>query len=195
MGLEKQIAVMEKLGSMGESIPGLEVDKIVQNIIDKNEALAEQKAQLEKEREALIASGKTAEEADSEIVKLVKAIVDPYVKQVETMVKDKVNEIKLEYKKIKEGLASIPEDIQAAVANILLPPAIAAPPAAPNPVYALNLAKQSKNALTTTLNVITAALLALLKAATAILFEVPDSILAIVDIIVTISNAIKTIPV
>ncbi|CAB4159533.1 hypothetical protein UFOVP699_269 [uncultured Caudovirales phage] len=195
MALEAQTTTLEKLGSLGESIPGLDVTAIVKNIVDKSKELKAQVEAIEKEAEELKERGATEEEAKAEVTKMIKEIVDPYIKMVETMVKEKVNEIKAEYKKIKDAITAIPEDIQAAITNIVLPPAITAPPGGPNPIYALNLAKQTKNALTTTLNVIATSLATLIKAATAISFELPAVVLAVADTIVVLSQALNTIPV
>ena len=94
-----------------------------------------------------------------------------------------------------DGLKRIPEDVKTAIQNIALPPAISVPPGAPNPIYALNIAKQTKAALVGTLGIIVFAFTEVLKAATKILFVLPDSLLSTFEQIKTAFTIIKSIPV
>jgi Fe2+ transport system protein B len=136
----------------------------------------------------------TKAEAKAETKKQIKELVEAYKKQIETMVNDKIAEIKTEYKKIKDAITQIPEDVTAAIGAIALPPAIGVPPVAPNPLYALIIAKQAKHSLQSLLNIVISALLTLLKAATAILFEVPDVVLGIGATITILAKVLNTIP-
>lgn len=194
MSLEKQIALIAALGDLGEGIPGLDPTPIIENMANNSEEIKGYIIVIEKQEETLRAQGMTKDEAKAEIKKQIKELIDSYKKQVETMVTDKINEIKTEYKKIKDGIKQIPEDVSNAITAIALPPAIGAPPVAPNPAYALILAKQTKNSLQTILNIVTTSLVTLLKAATAILFEVPDAILEIGATIKVLATVLNTIP-
>lgn len=194
MALEKQIALIAALGDLGESIPGLDPTPIIKNMADKSEEIKNYIIVIEKQEEDLEAQGMTKAEAKAEIKKQIKELIEAYKKQIETMVKDKINEIKTEYKKVKDAVTAIPEDISAAIAAIALPPAIGVPPVAPNPLYALIIAKQAKHSLQSILNIVISSLVTLLKAATAILFEVPDVVLGIGATITVLAKVLNTIP-
>lgn len=195
MSLEKQIALIAALGDLGEGIPGLDPTPIIENMANNSEEIKGYIVVIEKQEADLEDQGMTKDEAKAEIKKQITELIDAYKKQVETMVVGKINEIKTEYKKIKDGIKQIPEDVSNAITAIALPPAIGVPPVAPNPVYALILAKQTKNLLQTILNIVTTSLVTLLKAATAILFEVPDTILETGATIKGLAKILNTIPV
>jgi hypothetical protein len=51
MSLEPQIELLSKLGSLGESIPGLDIDPIVENLVKKSEELKTVTESIDSEEE------------------------------------------------------------------------------------------------------------------------------------------------
>jgi hypothetical protein len=196
MGLEKQMALMMSLSNMGEGIPGLDPTAIINNIIEKSEDIAKkidliQKKYDEFERRKRL----TKEEVKEAVKKEVAALIDKYVIPLEKMVNDAITEIKSEWKAIKKSLAAIPDNVSKAIANILTPPAIGVPPVAPNPLYALNIASETKDMLQGLLNAIATSLVKIIKASNLILFELPDVVIQVGETIKILDTVISTIPV
>jgi flagellar biosynthesis GTPase FlhF len=230
MSLQPQIELLSKLGSLGESIPGLDVEPIVENLVKKSEEIktatesieeeeeeeneretrSERRKERKAERERKKAGRKEKTEEEKEAQKAerekkkeefkkkaeeqIKKIVGNYKSQMNVIVSENIIGITQSYKVFKDSIESIPPDVNALIANILLPPAITAPPGGPNPVYALNLTIQGKNTLSRTLNSAIVAFTQVLKLSTAIKFEIPKSILDLFDKISTVNNLINKIP-
>lgn len=196
MALEKQITLMTALGNMGESIPGLDIDKIIENIVDKAEAIKAQiDAVTEEINELRNRDRITKEEAKKMIKDKIKETIEAYKKKIRQMVQDAIDEIKSVWKEIKTQIEQIPKDVKTAIKSILIPPAIGVPPVAPNPLYALQIAAQTKSTLVAILNALGTNLLKLLKLATMILFEVPSPVLDAGTTIATLAKLLNTIPV
>jgi hypothetical protein len=230
MSLEPQIQLLSKLGNLGESIPGLNVDPIIENLVKKSEEIKtatesidaeeeeeneretrfERKKERKAEKERKKAGGKEKTEEEKEEQKAErkkkreetkkkadaqkKKIIENYKKQMRVVVQENTIEIKQNYKIFKDAIESIPPDVTALIANIFLPPAITVPPGGPNPLYALNLTKQTKNTLVRTLNSAIVAFTIVIKLSTAIKFEIPKPILDLFDKINIVSNLIGSIP-
>jgi chemotaxis protein histidine kinase CheA len=230
MSLQPQIELLDKLGNLGSSIPGLDVDPIVENLAKKSEELktitesidseeeeeneretrAEKRKErkAEKEREKAGKKEKKKEEKEAQEAERKKKreenkkkaeeqkkkIIENYKKKMRVVVQENTIEIKQNYKIFKDAIESIPPDVSALITNIALPPAITAPPGAPNPIYALNLTKQAKNTLVRTLNSAIVAFTVVVKLSTAIKFEIPKPILDLFDKINIVSNLIGSIP-
>lgn len=195
MSLEKQKELIESAGNLGLAIPGLALVKIVENIVEKSKEVKAHIEIIKKEKEALEAQGFDKEKAKEDAKKKTKELIDKYKESIKEFVKEQIALIKQQYKIFMDGLKRIPEDVKTAIQNIALPPAISAPPAAPNPIYALNLAKQTKAALVGTLGIIVLAFTEILKAATKILFVLPDPLLKTFEQIKTAFTIINSIPV
>ena len=195
MAIQDQISLIAQLSALGESIPGLDITPIIENIANKNKEIKQYILMCEEEAKENQERGMTKEQAQKEADKKKKEVIDTYKKNIESFVQEQIDIIKSQYKIIKDGVKAIPDDVKATIANILLPPAISAPPSAPNPIYALNLAAETKNSLTSLLNTIVSAMLILLKAATAIQFEVPAVVLTIGETIKTLDSLLASIPV
>jgi hypothetical protein len=195
MSIEAQQNLILELSNMGEGLPGLDPTPIIKNILDKSEEVKSYILMVEEEVQENIDRGMTKEEAEAEAKRQITEMIDKYKETLKNIVNEQIAIIKSQYKVIKDGLAAIPADVKTAIANILLPPSISAPPSAPNPVYALNLVAETKNALSGLLNVISAALVTLIKAATTIKFEVPGVILSLGQTIKTTDTLLSTIPV
>ena len=230
MSLESQIQLLSKLGNLGESVPGLNIDPIIENLAKKSEELKtvtesidseeeeeneretrsekkkERKAEKERKKEGKAEKTEQEKEAQkaerekkrAETKKKAeekkKKIIEDYKKNIRKKVQEEIDIIKQNYKVFKDAIDSIPPDVSALVTNIALPPAITAPPGAPNPIYAINLAKQGKNTLGRTLNSSIVAFSQVLKAANAIKFEIPKPILDLFDKIAFINGLLSRIP-
>jgi DNA repair exonuclease SbcCD ATPase subunit len=195
MSLEKQKELVASSGALGLSIPGLSLEPIIKNIMEKSKELKSHKEMIEEEVKENKERGMDPNEAKKEGEKKLKELIEKYKKSLKEAVEEQITLIKQHYKNFKEGLESIPEDVKAIIANILLPPTISAPPAAPNPIYALNLAKTTKNSIAGTLSVIIISFTEILKAANKILFLLPEPILSLFEKIKTVSQLISSIPI
>jgi hypothetical protein len=181
MSLEKQKKLVEESGALGLSIPGLSLEPIIKNIMEKSGELKAQKEMIEEEIKENQERGMKKEDAKKEGEKKLKELIDGYKKNLKESVEEQITLIKQHYKNFKEGLESIPEDVKAVIANIALPPAISVPPAAPNPIYAINLAKTAKSSIAGTLSVIIISFTEILKAANKILFVLPEPIVSLYE--------------
>lgn len=196
MGLEANSALMDKLGSLGESLPGLDLDKIIENMAKKAEAIKAQIDSIKEEVDELRNRDRiTADEAKKMVKDKMKAIVDKFKENIKRMVQDAIIEIKAAWKEIKAQIEQIPKDVQNAITTILTPPAIGVPPVAPNPIYALQLAAQTKSLLVAILNALASSMVKLIKAASMILFEVPQPVIAVGATIKVLDTILNTIPV
>ena len=213
MSLQQQTELLNKMGNLGESIPGLDVDPIVENLVKESEELKTITESIDVEEEEEVERAKrsedkkkTAEERKADLKKKreeakkkgedqKKKIIETYKKSIKETVKEKITVIKQSYKVFKDSVESIPSDVTGLITNIALPPAITAPPGAPNPIYALNLTKQVKNSLGRTLNNAIVAFTEVLKAANAIKFQIPQFILDLFDKINIVNGLISSIPV
>jgi hypothetical protein len=196
MALEKQITLLAELSNMGESIPGLDLTPIIENIVNKSEDIQNQTNIIGEKYDTLEERGEIDKDKKKEAIKKeVNDLIDAYKKQLKQMVEDQITEIRTEWKSIKASLKAIPEDVNKTIQNILLPPAITAPPGAPNPVYALNVAAQTKSLLIGLLNLIATSLVKVIKAANIILFELPEPVLAVGATIKVLDTLLNTIPV
>jgi len=195
MSLEQQEALIVKLGDGGDSIPGLEIEPVIENITEKSEELKGYTKVVDEEVQENIDRGMSPDDARKEAAEKTEEITTEFKESIKQAVSEKITIIKQEYKVIQDGLIRIPEDVTGIIANILLPPAIAAPAAAPNPVYALNLAKSSKNILSGLLNTIATAFTAMLQAANQILFVLPAPVLLLAEQLAILKTLVDSIPV
>lgn len=194
MALEAQIALIDTLGNMGEKLPGLDLDKIIENIAKKAEAIKAQYEAIQEEVDELRNRDRiTKEEAKKMVKDKIKAIIDEYKEKIRQMVNDAINEIQSAWKEIKTQIKQIPKDVKNAIKAIALPPAIG--PVGPNPLYAITIAAQTKSLLVAILNALATNLIKLLKAATMILFEVPSPVIVAGETIKTLATILNTIPV
>lgn len=193
MGLEANSALMDKLGSLGESLPGLDLDKIIENMAKKAEAIKAQLNSIKEEADDLRNRDRiTAEEAKKMVKDKMKAIVDKFKENIKRMVQDAIAEIQAAWKEIKTQIEQIPKDVKTAIAAILTPPAIG--PVSPNPIYAVQVASQTKSILVAILNALVSNILKLTKAATMIFFPVPAPVLIAGDTVKALDTVINSIP-
>jgi hypothetical protein len=215
MSLQQQKDLLDKLGNLGEPIPGLDIDPIIENLAKKSEELKtvtesidseeeeeNERARRSEKKKKTPEEKKTAEEerkkkreeAKKKAEAQKKKIIEDYKKNIRKTVQEEIDIIKYNYKIFTDAIESIPPDVSALITNIALPPAITVPPGAPNPLYAINLAKQGKNTLGRTLSSSIVAFSQVLKASNAIKFELPKSILDLFDKIAFVNSIISSIP-
>ena len=150
---------------------------------------------LEEERIENIERGMEPEEADKIKKTQSQKILDEYIKNMDSFVTDKINKMKTEFKIFKDGVTSIPSDVSLIIANIIMPATITAPPGAPNPVYSLNIAMQSKNTINSILNIIINSFITIIGLANDIMFTLPSPILTLGSGLKNLSALINTIPI
>lgn len=171
--------IIEQLTSE-TSIPGLDFDTIADGMIESNETY-----------KAVLDGAETPEERQiikNNYLKVIKETAKAFIQQNIAIIKSSFNEI-------TQGVLSLSEAIIAMTASALMPPAIGAPPVAPNPAYVLLQNKEKKNTLMITVNGLMKTFLGLLMAAVAIYFEVPDSIMGLLQTILSIKETISLIPI
>lgn len=194
MSIARQKELINDSGDLGEQIPGLNVNSVVENLAKKSAEVKTQIEIIEVEINENVERGMPREQAKEEAKEKRKELIEKYKESISEIVPEQIAIIKQQFKVVKEGLKRIPDDVKAAIANIALPPAVSAPPSAPNPVYAFNLVKTTKNALLGTLAVMIVAFTSMLLAANKISFVFPTSILSLFESIKTMSGLINGIP-
>lgn len=195
MSIVRQKELIEKSINLGQSIPGLSINAIIENLAKKSDEVKAQVKIIEDEENENIDRGMTKEEAKKEAKEKTKELIKKYKESIREVVIEQVAMIRQQYKIFKEGLKRIPDDVKAAIVNITLPPSISTPPGAPNPIYALNLVKTTKNALLATLAIMIVAFTTMLVSANKISFVFPNSILSLFESIEITAGIINTIPV
>lgn len=194
MSLEDQSKAVGKLGELGLSIPGLNVDSVIENLIKKDENLGKYLKMISDARKEKIARGMSKEDADKEAEDEKKKVLDKVKENLKPMVEEEIIKMKQEYKTAKEALDSIPGEAQAAIAAAALPPAVTAPPGAPNPAYTLAMALQTKKNILKILNIVLSSLTTVMMIANKLKFELPASILKLVEALNIATTALSIIP-
>ena len=192
MSLEEQASAIEKLGSLGTDIPGLNADSVIENIIKKDESLGKYLTMIDAAKEEKIERGMTQEQADKEAEEIKKETLKKAKENLKPQVEEDIIKMKQEYKNAKEAIDSIPTEVQAVVATAALPAAL--PPAVPNPVYTLGIALQTKKNLLKTLNVVLSSLTTVITLANKLKFELPQAVTALVSALTVATNALSAIP-
>jgi uncharacterized protein (DUF2384 family) len=194
MALEDQVKAISELGKLGENIPGLSVDKVVENLAKKDESLEEYLKLIEDEKQDNLERGMSEEEADKAAEEAKKQAVETLKGNIKPAVEEEVIMMKQEYKIAKEALDSIPTEASTAIATAAIPPAISAPPSAANPLYTLAMATQTKKSLLKTINIVIASLTKVMMIANRLKFELPESIVNLVKVLGIATSALSIIP-
>lgn len=194
MALAEQIKLLGELDSLGKDIPGLNIDKIVNNLVEKADAIKAQVEVIEQVKEENMERGMTKEEAEAKIKEEKDKIIEEAKKQVEPMVKEEITKMKQEYTIAKDAIDSIPDEVKSIMAATVVPPAISTPPSAANPLYTLNLALQAKKNLLKTLNIVLAALTTVITIANKLMFALPTVVLDLVKGLATVTGTLEKIP-
>jgi hypothetical protein len=193
MSLAEQKRLVNQAGELGESLPGLNLNAILENIVKQSDELKTQYKIVEQEVEENIARGESEADSRKEAEEKLKQTLNVYKESIREAAIEQITTIKQQYRIFKEGLDRIPEDVKLVIANIALPPAIG--PVAPNPAYALNIAKTAKSSLAGTLSIIIFAFTEILKAANKIFFVLPQSLLSLYEKLKATSNILNSIPI
>lgn len=173
--LDRMKQLIDDLGdASGITIPGLDVESILNALAAKNAQLQDALNQLPTEAER-------------------KAILDRYKNELRSYVNEQIAIIKITYAAIKEGAKQIVETVTALLAQVVVPPGIGA--VTPNPAFILLESKQKSNILKGTLSVLINAYRQMLQAALNIEFELPDAVLTVGDSLSAAQRALNTIPV
>ena len=135
MAAAEQLQKMDDLiAALGKEtkfpVPGLDKDKIIEEIAKNNEQLSGYSEELDRQKET---GEKTPEEAEEEK----KKILDDFKKTLEPSVNEQVAVIQNNYTLIQKSTKQLTENVASAIASTAIPPAIGAPPVAPNPAYAV----------------------------------------------------------
>ena len=194
MSVESQQLTIEQAGSLGLPIPGLSPEPIIANLAEKSKEVKTHIDIIRQEQKDNEDSGMSKEEAKKDADKKVKDIIKKFKDSIKAMVMEQISIIKQQFKIVQDGITRIPIDVQAAIANIALPPSVSVPPGAPNPLYALNLALQTKNSLKGILGVMVSAFTTLLIAANMIMFILPPPVMALYGAIQTAAGIVGSIP-
>lgn len=175
--LEKMRGLIVKIGEdSGGSLPGLNFDS-VSNLLAKNNP----------QLQDAIAQSSSNEDKDS--------ILNRYKDTIRDYVNEQIVVIQTSVINIKDGIPKLIESVSSAIASALLPPAIAAPAAIPNPAYVMLEFKQKVTVLLSMCTVLIDKFLKMLQAALNIQFELPDEVLNLLSAIAEAKKAIGTIPV
>lgn len=163
------------------SLPGLELDPIVENFVDTK--YGAELSQIEDEEER-------------------KALREKWIEYYRNgdgseMMKLEIASIKTNFSAAKDQLTFVAEASASAVASNAVPAVITtgAAASAPNPAYALIENKTKKNQLLAMLKNIGACIVNLLKSALIIAFQVPAVVLALIDTLITTKSTVNAIPV
>lgn len=194
MSLEEQASAIEKLGSLGTDIPGLNADSVIENIIKKDENLGKYLTMIDAAKDEKIERGMTKEQADKEAEETKKETLKKAKENLKPQVEEDIIKMKQEYKNAKEALDSIPSEAKTVVALTIVPPAISAPPSTANPAYTLGIATQTKKSLLKTLNIVLSSLTTLITLANKLKFELPQAVTALVSALTVATNALSAIP-
>lgn len=192
MAAAEQLQKMDDLvASLGKgtkfSIPGLNTDKIIEDLAKNNEQLSGYLEELERQKED---GEKTPEEIEEEK----KKILDNFKKTLEPSVNEQIAVIQNNYTLIQDSTKQLTENVASAIASTAIPPAIGTPPVAPNPGYTIIENKQKKNVLLGILSTMKKAFLDIIAAARKIFFPLPDSVLNLGTSIGKLESVIATIP-
>lgn len=163
------------LTSSSITIPGLDFDSIVDNLIknvpDYKAALA---SVSEEEKPAIIAAFKK-----------------DYETRGRQEVEKSINKIKTLVGNVQAGISQTTEQIETTVASMVTPSVIGS--AAPNPLYIIMDAKIKKNAIKTSVDSLTKDMVELLNVAIDLYFPLPDYVLAFVEAISLLRKGIDLI--
>lgn len=194
MAIEAQLSSALKLGDLGESIPGLNTDTVIENLVKKDEGMANYLKLIEDERKENVERGMSEEEAKAEADAKAKEAVETMKKNIKPAVEEDITKMKQEYKIAKEAIDSIPTEAQTVAALVAVPPSISTPPSTANPAYTLGVAAQTKKTLLKSLSIATSALTNLILIASKLKFELPSAILGLVGALSAVTTAISIIP-
>ena len=195
MSLQDQIDLLPKLGQKGATLPGLDLDPILDNLAQKQEQIKESVDGIKKEVDEVIERGGDPEDAKKAAEDKKKEIIDKFKENMRYIVDQKISIIKQNLKIVIESTKSVVADVKSVIKSFAIPATISTPPSVTNPAYAREIAKIAKNSITRTISTAVAAFAILLKEAIDIQFELPTSVLDLFKSIDSANSVISAIPV
>ena len=172
------ISAMDRLiesdGSV--SIPGLEFDSVVDNLVEKKYSTQLSECTTQSERSEL------------------KGRLTEYYMNGEgkTAVKMEIASIKSNFVAAKEQLTSVSTAISGTIASNAIPSVIGT--ASPNPASILAENVVKKNQLSAMLNSISACLVNLMRSAVSLYFPLPNSVISLTNTLAETKSALNSIP-
>lgn len=201
-------SIMKKLQSSLPDIPGLDVDKITENLVmsmDSIKSMISSYTDMINFKSSSKDLGEAADpEASKELTDEDKALLeDEKVKQVEAakaatrpQVKESINKIKCLYHELTSGLENIENAVKSFMSNQLVPSTIVAGSATgtANPLYFANQATSFKAQMNSILIPLTTVALMMVQESDKIKFKLPDVVYQSIVMIGTTQSLINTIP-
>jgi len=124
-----------------------------------------------------------------------KKMVDDFIKEKEKQINNAINQIKLEFNNIKNGITAIQTQVKSIIANIAMPAMVTVPPGVPNPLHTINDISQKKGLLNKILFDLNMSSAKLLNAAIQTDLELPAGILGVIASIADMKKLINSIPI
>lgn len=186
--LTSQSAVVAKLGSAGApfQIPGLNLKDIVEGIIE---------VQFKPVFDDIKAQAENAEEAAREIKETVERLVKYFTDgSAKTAIENKIAEIKACVTEIFTQIKAIPEQVIAAIAEMVIPPVITLPGLS-NPLRDFLSNKQKVATLKQIVATAAKSLLTVFALATELSFILPDNIQQMANQVAKLNIVLSTVPV
>lgn len=165
-------------GSGGSSLPGLDFDSIVNNLIEKRYAFLKELSPSERQKKE-------------------EEIIEYYNTTASNEINSNIAKIKKSYSSINNQIITLQESIAGATASNAIPSVITTGSAAsvPNPAYALMENKQKVGTLKSLIETTSSSFVELLDSSLKIDFELPDSILTLIETFKTLKQSLSNIPI
>jgi hypothetical protein len=170
-------------------------DDVIELLAQKEPSIAKVIKLIRQEQKENEEAGMSKEEAKEKADEEIKKMLENYKKALKDFVKAELKKMKDNITVFAKAVKAIPEDVANAIAAIALPPAIGAPPVAPNPAYALLLVKQVKNALGVTLSSAVVAFGVVMASSLLLKIELPEPLVTTYTVLLTLSTVINSLPV
>jgi len=183
------------LETSGPKVPGLDKDAILVILASKEPALKKQFDDIQKGINEDIEAGMSEEDAKEKAKEDQIMIIEKYKESMDGYVDERIAEINKQYDVFLKSAKAIPETVAIAIANIALPSTISVPPAAPNPIYSIGVAKQIKASLGIILSSAVISFGIIVKLSSELKFKLPEQVLKVFDTLKTFNGLLKSIPV
>lgn len=120
---------------------------------------------------------------------------EQFIKEKRKLLTDAINEIKMEFANLKEGIALVSAQVKSIISNLAMPAVISVPPGAPNPLFIANDVSQKKGILNKILFDLNMSSVKILNAAIKAELELPVSVLNVMGSIAATKKLLDTIPI
>lgn len=179
-----KVQIQETLQSLledsgGFSLPGLDFDSIVNNLVEKRHgSFLNELSPLERQNKE-------------------KEIIEYYNTTASNEINSNIAKIKKSYSLINNQIVTLQESIVGVTASNAIPSVITTGSAAsvPNPAYALLENKQKVGTLKSLIETTSSSFVELLDSSLKIDFELPDSILTLIETFKTLKQSLSNIPI